>query len=125
MRTFKFRAWDNNQMYYQVRCGGIFDGIPTAPTAWEDNFGDWCNLTGQPHTTIMQYAGVQDDKGKEVYEYDVVMYGDDSVDYICFDNGCFCTANSGYLLDEIGDFEVIGHLFDEYWKNSIFAKQIR
>ncbi len=72
MREFKFRAWENNKMYYQVRTGGMFDGIPTAPTVWNEEVGDWLNLTGQPHTIVMQYAGLKDYFGAEIYEGDIL-----------------------------------------------------
>lgn len=74
MREIKFRAWDDEDMYYQVRCGGEFDGIPTAPTTWMEGIGDWVNLTGQPHTKIMQFTGIRDHKGNEIYEGDIVRY---------------------------------------------------
>jgi uncharacterized phage protein (TIGR01671 family) len=74
MREFKFRAWDENKMYYQVRCGGMFDDIPTAPTTWSEKHGDWVNLTGQPYTKIMQFTGLKDKNGNEIYEGDIVKY---------------------------------------------------
>jgi hypothetical protein len=71
VREIKFRAWENDKMYYQVRCGGMFNGIPTAPTVWNDEKGDWLNLTGQPYTKVMQYTGLKDKNGKEGYHKDI------------------------------------------------------
>lgn len=77
MRQYKFRAWEDGEMYYQVRCGGIFDDIPTAPTVWNENIGEWLNLTGQPHTKVMQWTGLKDKNDIEIYEGDIVRYLDE------------------------------------------------
>lgn len=65
MKEIKFRAWDkdNKEMYY----GGF--------QLWFDSQGD---LKDNPpihdRRFIMQYTGLQDKNGKEIYENDVVRY---------------------------------------------------
>ncbi len=98
MREIKFRAWEDNKMWYQVRCGGMFDGIPTAPTVWIEDQG-WGNLTGQPHTKVMQYTGLTDKNGREIYEGDVVSIQK----YI---GGIFYPMNSGVVAFSDGSFFV-------------------
>ncbi len=127
MRQFKFRAWEMNKMYYQVRCGGVFDDIPTAPTVWNDEHGDWMNMTGQPHTVIMQWTGLEDEKGKEIYEGDIIkVWITKTINFVAtvvFLNGAFGVGNipSGYgyhhkfspFQNNSGTrYEVIGNIYE-------------
>jgi len=59
MREIKFRAWDKTQkyMYPDSNLGQFF-------TAYDEyNDGDW---------ELMQYTGLHDKNGKEVYEGDIL-----------------------------------------------------
>lgn len=71
-RVIKFRAWHE---------GGSYAG-PLKPMAgkmlYDENPGDclrWLN-DGQP-VTVMQFTGLLDKNGKEVYEGDIIRYSGD------------------------------------------------
>jgi uncharacterized phage protein (TIGR01671 family) len=99
-RVFKFRVWDTGVMM-SVENGQIdeiyFDRIP-----WND----------VEHGILMQYTGLKDKNGKEIYEGDIVktalahMFrsGIHEVKYI----------DNRFVPDDIcdGDCEVIGNVFE-------------
>ena len=60
MREIKFRAWDN-------QAGMTYNGSVAFNGAWTINFNG-----GVAH--LMQYTGLKDKNGKEIYEGDVVRY---------------------------------------------------
>jgi uncharacterized phage protein (TIGR01671 family) len=115
MREILFRAWhkDLNEMFYKVRVSDC----------------DWCtydtHFCGR-HDTLMQFTGLLDKNGKEVYEGDVVnvfgKYSNDQtcvVEYqeceMCFG---FTTQDGSYMImdeiynDERFGIEVIGNIYE-------------
>ena len=71
MREIKFRAWDKaDKMMYAAMTSLHFDGIPHAAT-FIGALGDERTVRAE-NLELMQYAGLKDKNGKEIYEGDIL-----------------------------------------------------
>lgn len=107
MGTIKFRAWDKKfkRMEYDLDWDGE-DSVNTQIEAYQNALWE-----------IMQFTGLTDKNGKEIYEGDIVevKYSDgsgyDNPVEVSFENGSFW-AGMGYLND-VKIIEVIGNIYED------------
>ena len=132
MRTIKFRAWDNenNQMLdvQELNFEDCFYGgeMQIKTTMYNDYFD--CR-----EMPLMQYTGLHDENGKEIYEGDIIEFSYDmfvgnfdtfvAKGKVVFEEGAFyveafenerTTEGEAYLLYSINldTIEVIGNIYE-------------
>ena len=107
MREIKFRAWDKDykRMFWNVQdaydCLNVhhveFPDDDDRHSSYVDSLSVACfgDMLGDEEYEIMQYTGLKDRNGKEIYEGDVVEADEGGITYekwkglIDYDRGCF------------------------------------
>jgi hypothetical protein len=88
MREIKFRAWDE---YEECFLDSEEFAINFLGTVFEANLDAevYNNLINQDSIKIMQYTGLKDKNGEEIYEYMEL----DDIFEVSFKNGCYILTN--------------------------------
>jgi uncharacterized phage protein (TIGR01671 family) len=112
-REIKFRKWHKEL---------------TDMTFWDGSKGSnnlfWHTLTESPEMyVLMQFTGLHDENGKEIYEGDIIGHkekdNEDNI-YICefsIENAAFlfCSPFDGEVLEQnnfVNDLEIIGNIYE-------------
>ena len=97
-REIKFRAWNKDQMVYSTNEFRSEHFLTTS--------GDILNR----YSTVMQFTGLTDKNGKDIYEGDIVQ-SEQLVTLmpVDFEIGSFGVPD--YHLHQLSDIEVIGNIY--------------
>ena len=124
MKTLKFRIWNGMEMVYDITSGkfGTFYVNPEKGDGLnpEDTASLTVNTTKYPEgTPVMQYSGIDDKNGKEIYEGDIFKLGaEKEVFEVRFEHGCFMAFCKGKQYGLIGELQIcfidiIGNIYQD------------
>ena len=100
MRDIKFRAWvTSEKTMIQHR-----EVVERAHLQFNDSFNQ--------SDIVMQYTGLKDKYGNEIFEGDLVDYGNNRFMPVEFINGCFCICKNTAMPTLMTLFPVIGNIHE-------------
>jgi len=111
MREIKFRAWMGDKI--------LKDIVIVSPEITK--FGSALNIgikdfieQGEGEYILMQYTGLKDKNGKEIYEGDIIGCENCMNSYILWEDGAFCISGDNDVVaqSDASQWEVIGNIYE-------------
>lgn len=110
MREIKFKAWAKNKMWdiEEMDFSTGFLGIRDSITKKGEG------IFGFDKANILQFTGLKDKLGKEIYEGDIIQPEDSKKDVVIFSDGLFHRKHETTKtpIRNLGEIEVIGNIYE-------------
>lgn len=118
MREIKFRCWHKKEkrMFIQsaIHSSGLIE---------EHKVGTpYLTYYGLEEIELMEFTGLTDKHGKDIYEGDILEYHPNSteilIDVVSFKHGCFCLGKHPFYSTALGYdihdiiFKIIGNIYE-------------
>lgn len=107
MREIKFRCWRDGYMCsYYPKWRFVEEGL-----YWEEKDADPDKI-GEGEPVLMQYTGLKDKNGVEIYEGDIVRYTLDGELFTMNIEFVFQDNLTGYDITDENEPEIIGNIYE-------------
>ncbi len=120
MREIKFRAWDKDEkrMWWNVQSAYDMMGCHVMPECDDSNHEHIFNpcsfesVLSDENFMVMQYTGLKDKRGKEIFDGDILGLNLNTKNPI-YGAMCWREDESGWeTFWPIGNFEIVGNIYE-------------
>ena len=111
MREHKYRAWHQRQMYFVAELEFDDTGVSMIALVNADGEYTYEGNTGLPFE-LLQYTGLKDCKGTEIFEEDIVKSGETIIGVMVFEAGCFVLKGVSFYSIREEHLEIIGNIYE-------------
>jgi uncharacterized phage protein (TIGR01671 family) len=111
-REIKFRLWDKIRKEMRKGCHNILIDSLDGKPYWQYGYDEAMPMVNYE---VMQFTGLLDKNGKEIYEADLLKRLNGEVETVVFDSGCFCIKHKDGSFDFIAEhnqFEIVGNIYE-------------
>jgi uncharacterized phage protein (TIGR01671 family) len=113
MREIKYRVWDTREAHWEEP--GFFAIIGSGFGLRENDYGRWVRTIPDDRWIFMQFTGLKDKNGKEIYERDILEFyakRGERISEVTFDSGVFGTSTEPLYMLDLALCEVIGSIYE-------------